>query len=147
MTAPPAEPPRVVIDSNVLIPILTYRPPRSNWLVKMWQSRRITPLAREDTLEELGRMLKEKAPTTREYPAQRFVESARRQYEPWCETVPPQDNTGFPECDDPNDQKFFDLATNGEADFLITRDHALLKMNPVSRLIILDDRKFRIIGP
>ena len=90
--------------------------------------------------------LKEKAPTTREYPAQRFVDTALRQYAPWCETIPPKDNTGLPECSDEKDQKFIDLAFAGEADFLITRDRALLAMDPQTPFSILDAAAFRRLG-
>ena len=115
-------------------------------LAGLWQSQRIIPLARQDTLEELSAKLKEKAPTTREYPAQRFVDTALRQYAPWCETIPPKDNTGLPECSDEKDQKFIDLAFAGEADFLITRDRALLAMDPQTPFSILDAAAFRRLG-
>ena len=146
MTVPPGGPPRAVIDSSVLVPILTYQFPSANWLAGLWKSQRIIPLARQDTLEELSAKLKEKAPTTREYPAQRFAPAALRQYAPWCETIPPKDNTGLPECSDEKDRKFIDLAFAGEADFLITRDRALLAMDPQTPFSILDDAAFRRLG-
>ena len=151
MTVPPGGPPRAVIDSSVLVPILIYQCPSANWLVGLWKSQRIILLARQDTLEELSAKLKEKAPTTREYPAQRFAPAALRQYAPWCETIPPKDNTGLPECSDEKDQKFIDpafagLAFAGKADFLITRDHALLAMEPQTPFSILDDAAFRRLG-
>lgn len=146
MTVPPGGPPRAVIDSSVLVPILTYQFPSANWPAGLWKSQRIIPLARQDRLEELSAKLKEKAPTTREYPAQRFVDAALRQYAPWCETIPPKDNTGLPECSGEKDQKFIDLAFAGEADFLITRDHALLAMDPQTPFSILDDAAFRRLG-
>ena len=82
MTVPPGGPPKAVIDSSVLVPILIYQCPSANWLVGLWKSQRIILLARQDTLEELSAKLKEKAPTTREYPAQRFAPAALRQYAP-----------------------------------------------------------------
>ena len=33
MTVPPGGPPKAVIDSSVLVPILTYQFPSTNWLV------------------------------------------------------------------------------------------------------------------
>ena len=65
---------------------------------------------------------------------------------PWCETIPPKDNTGLPECSDEKDQKFIDLAFAGEADFLITRDRALLAMDPQTPFSILDAAAFRRLG-
>lgn len=37
--------------------------------------------------------------------------------------------TTLPRCDDPDDQKFLELARDARADWLITRDKALLKLN------------------
>jgi putative PIN family toxin of toxin-antitoxin system len=145
MTADRAGPPRVVIDTDVLIPILTYEFPSTNWLAKLWQSYAVIPLANEDTLNELEEKLREKSPTAREYPALRFVQSSVRQYRPWCEIVPRTDNTDHPQCRDWKDQKFIDLAMAGNTDFLITRDRDLLAMNPGTKFIILEDRCFRIL--
>ncbi len=146
MTQPERGAARVVIDSNVAVPILTYPQPDTNWLAMLWQTGRIIPLANQDTLDELEEVLKEHAPTTREYPAQRFVEAALRRYTPWCEIVPPGNNNTNPECDDEDDQKFIDLAFAGNADFLITRDHALLVMDRKTGFTILDDTAFRQQG-
>jgi putative PIN family toxin of toxin-antitoxin system len=143
MTEATKEKPRLVIDSNVLIPILTYKYPNTNWLVQTWQQRLITPLVNQETLDELEAKLREKSPTSREYPAQRFVETALRQYERWCEFIPLMDNTNNPKCNDPTDQKFIDLAFAGNADHLITRDHALLRMAPVVPFHILEVQDFR----
>ena len=36
--------PRVVIDSSILVPILRYPQPETNWLVSMWQEGLLIPL-------------------------------------------------------------------------------------------------------
>ena len=115
MTQPQDEQLRVVIDNSVLIAILRHRDPGNNWLIQLWRSGRIVPLASQETLHELEQKLLEHSPTPKEYPAMKFVASAMRRYEPWCERVEPQDNTLNPKCDDPDDQKFVDLAFAGNA--------------------------------
>ncbi len=136
-------PARAVIDTNILVPILTYRFPSDNWLVKLWQSERIKPLASEETINELKEKLLEKSPTPREYPAQKFVQRALSQYRPWCEMVLPQDSRENPQCQDTTDQKFIDLAFAGEAEALVTRDTKLLVMNEQTPFMITRDRAFR----
>ena len=42
-------------------------------------------------------------------------------------------------CHDPNDDKFLDVAVNGEANFLVTGDNDLLILNPF--------REIRIVSP
>ena len=49
MTVGGNEPIRVVIDTSILVPILTYESPSSNWLVRMWQSGLMEPLACDET--------------------------------------------------------------------------------------------------
>ena len=112
----------------------------------MWQNRHITLLASQETLDELEAKLREKSPTAREYPARRFVERALRQYTPWCEIIQSADNTDNPKCNDPTDQKFIDVACTGSADYLVTKDHALLEMDTETGFAILSDQDFRGTG-
>ena len=139
MTVPPGGPPKAVIDSSVLVPILTYQFPSANWLAGLWKSQRIIPLARQDTLEELSAKLKEKLlppgntqPRGSRQPHSGNMPPGARQYRP--RTTP-----GLPECSGEKDQKFIDLAFAGlafagKADFLITRDRAPLAMDPQTPL-------------
>ena len=143
MSKNPVPIPRVVIDSSVLLPILRYPQPETNWLVSMWVEGRLIPLANVETLYELEAKLLEHSPTVREYPAKRFVESAMRRYEPWCEIVPLTDSTKYPVCEDPTDQKFVDLAFSGNADFLIARDGALLSMGSRVPFVVRNDHTYR----
>ena len=50
----------------------------------------------------------------------------------------------LPRCNDPDDQKFLDLARDAKADWLVTRDKALLRLAR-KRLIVLAG--FRIVTP
>ena len=144
MTPEPPRRPRVVIDNNVIIPPLTYENPQANWLVSLWQSGLIKPLVNDETMAELEAQLLERSPTPKPLQAQRYVRKTLRYYAPWCERVPLEDLPSAPQCLDPKDQMFIDLAIIGEADFLISRDRALLSMNCLTSFCILDDAQFRI---
>ena len=52
MSPPPANPVRVVIDTNVVLPALTGNMPERNWLRELWMTGRIVPLVNEETLAE-----------------------------------------------------------------------------------------------
>lgn len=77
-----------------------------------------------------------------EYPKFRLDSAERMEllgdYLPLCETVsidtkPPK----LPQCEDPDDQKFLELAASGKAEWLITGDPHLLKLNSQTKLEIL----------
>lgn len=132
--------PRVVIDNSAILPILKSPYRSTNWLVLLWQARQIKPLVSDETVQELSEKLLENSPTTREYPAQRFVETALRVYRPWWENIVLQDNSSNPKCTDPEDQIFVDLAIVGNADFIVADDNALLSMAALLPNIIITDR-------
>lgn len=45
-------------------------------------------------------------------------------------------------CRDPKDDKFLELAVNGQADAIISGDQDLLVLNPFQKIIIVDPRHF-----
>ena len=148
MSNPQSPPLRVVIDSSVLVAILRHENPDSNWLIQLWKAGRITPLVSQETLHELEQKLIEHSPTPDYYLATKFVERAMRRYKPWCEFVEPQDNSLNPQCEDPDDQKFVDLACEGNADVLLARDGKLLDMAEESPFEVMRDQEFRErLGP
>ena len=134
---------RVVIDNSVLVAILQHRNPGNNWLIQLWTSGRILPLVSQETLHELEEKLLQYSPTPDFYLATKFVAVAMRKYQPWCEWVEPQDSRLNPECRDPNDQKFIDLAFAGNARVLIARDRKLLEMNSQTPFEIMEDHELR----
>ena len=89
---------RIVMDTNVLLPVLTYRTPQDNWLIQACASGRIIPLASEDTIYELREKLLENSPTHRDYQARLFVEQRLRYYRQWYETILPKHESEIPEC-------------------------------------------------
>ena len=142
MTAGPVQELRVVIDSSVLVPLMIQREPNTNRLAQLWQEGYLTPLVNDETIEELRRTLLEKSPTPKLAPAYRFVDKCLRYYVPWCEYLPLQVDASAPQCRDPKDQKFVELAVTGKATVLLTRDGDLLSMDEITSFAIMGDRDF-----
>lgn len=118
--------PRVVLDTNVLLSALLFHGGRLAWLRHAWQSERITPLASNDTINELIRVLA--------YPKFKLTAEEQKHllgdYLPWCETVNVQkaENANLPFCRDPKDVQFLVLAITAEADAIVTGDKDLLEI-------------------
>ena len=121
MTAPP----RVVLDTNVVLSALIFG---GGWAARLrggWQSGRIVPLASTATADELMRVLT--------YP--KFKLSAAEQHElladvmPWFEVVQvPDPPPTAPACRDPFDLPFLHLAIAGRAAVLVSGDRDLLAL-------------------
>jgi len=119
------KPPRVVLDTNVVLSALLFSAGPAARVRSGWQSGRCVPLASTATAQELVRVLA--------YP--KFRLSAAEQTElladfiPWVEVVeipatPPQ----VPPCRDPLDLPFLHLAVTGKARALVSGDHDLLAL-------------------
>lgn len=116
-------PPRVVIDTNLVLSALVFASGRLAPLRLAWQGQRVLPLVSRATAAELIRALA--------YP--KFKLAAHEQeelladYLPYCKTVripaPPPATTP---CRDPFDVPFLELALAGKADALLTGDKDLL---------------------
>lgn len=115
-------PPRLVLDTNVLLPALLFHAGSLAWLRRAWQSGILRPLASRDTVAELIRVLA--------YPKFALTGEGREDllgdYLPWCETITVSNSAGIPDCRDPFDRPFLALALTGEADALVTGDKDLL---------------------
>ena len=117
--------PRVVLDNNtVLMPLI--RPGSSHrWLMDAWWNEQITPLISQETREELLRKLRDprfKIP-------EEMVPIIASEYLDYCETVAIPDPPPLtPKCRDATDQKFIELAQQGEAQYLVSNDPDLLVM-------------------
>ncbi len=112
-------PPRLVLDTNVLVSALLFPSGRVSWLRHAWGADRIRPLAGRETTAELIRVLG--------YPKFRLSDTDRQDlledYLPFCETVTvPDPPPVVPECRDPFDRAFLELAVAGRADALVTGD-------------------------
>lgn len=118
-------PARLVPDTNVLLSALLFHTGRLSWLRGAWRSDRVRPLASRETTLELIRVLA--------YPKFALSAEDRRDllddYLPFCEIVVVSDpRPGVPECRDPGDRPFLELALAGRADALVTGDADLLAL-------------------
>ena len=132
-------PPRVVLDTNVLLSSLLFHAGTLSWLRTAWQVRRICPLVSRKTVEELIRALA--------YPKFALTDDEREDlladYLSWCETVSISKLPKVPRCRDPFDRPFLELALAGRADALVTGDQDLLAMAKTFPVPILTPRAFR----
>ena len=131
--------PRLVLDTNVLVSSLLFPAGQLAWLREAWQSEAVVPLASGDTTRELIRVLA--------YPKFRLTADERddllADYLPWCETVAVSERLDPPDCRDPADRPFLELALAGRADALVTGDHDLLVLAPAFPVPILSPNASR----
>jgi uncharacterized protein len=135
----PDRPPRVVLDTNVVVSALVFRAGALAWLREAWLAGAVVPLVSRATLEELLRVLS--------YPKFRLahpdVEELLALYIPFAQIVPQAvPRSAAPECPDADDQKFLDLAYFGSADYLVTGDRALLDMASVVAVPVVTPAEF-----
>lgn len=116
-------PPRVVLDTNVVLSALLFGKGDLARVRGGWQSGRYLPLVSTATAQELVRVLT--------YP--RFGLSAEEQMEllvdfmPWAEVVNiPAPPPAVPHCRDPLDTPFLHLAVSGKAHVLVSGDRDLV---------------------
>lgn len=135
----PMTPPRVVLDTNLVLSALAFSAGTLATLRRGWQSGRFIPLVSRVTAGELIRVLA--------YPKFRLNAEQREDllsdYLPSCETIQvPDPPPPTPPCRDPFDVPFLELALAGEADFLITGDQDLLSLAPEFPCPILNADSF-----
>ena len=132
--------PRVVLDTNVLVSALLFRAGSLRWLVDAWQTERVHPLASRATVAELLRVLG--------YPKFRLAESDRQAlveaYLPWCEAVVVPASVAVPDCRDPEDRMFLELAAAANADALVTGDRDLLALETAFATPILTPATLKV---
>ena len=132
-------PPRLVLDTNVLLSALLFHAGSLSWLRHAWQSDTMRPLASRDTTAELIRLL--------HYPKFRLTHSERDHLLgdnlPWCETVVVSSPIEVPDCRDPFDRPFLELALAARADAMVTGDRDLLVLAEVFLAPILTAAAFR----
>lgn len=131
-------PVRVVLDTNVVISALVLLGGWP-WLRQLWESGQVIPLATQQTIDELERVL-----SYRKFPLdpaeQRDVLTA---YLLRCEVVTVSTAPAVPSVHDIDDRRFLELAIVGEADALVTGDRHLLELAPEFAVPILTPRQFR----
>ncbi|GMU71879.1 MAG: putative toxin-antitoxin system toxin component, PIN family [Betaproteobacteria bacterium PRO3] len=116
-------PPRVVLDTNVVLSALLFGGGPAARVRAGWQSGRFAPLASTATAQELVRVLG--------YPKFRLSAEEREElladFMPWVEVVQiPDSPPAAPACRDPFDLPFLHLALAGRARAIVTGDRDLL---------------------
>lgn len=121
--------PRVVLDTNVVLSALLFRSGRLSQIRQSWQTRRFVPLVCRQSMVELVRVLGYKKFKL----SQTDLNTALAIYMPYVETHtlehPTQPMAHVPQCRDPKDQIFLDLAHSAQADCLVTGDEDLLVLH------------------
>ncbi|TCS39090.1 putative PIN family toxin of toxin-antitoxin system [Paucimonas lemoignei] len=122
-------PNRVVLDTNVCLDLFVFHDPRWNQLLAALRDGSVHAVTRADCRREWQIVLG--------YAHLELDEDARLRCEadfdalirvlPETEIVPLTD-IRLPVCRDPDDQKFLELARDSQANMLITKDKALLKL-------------------
>jgi len=120
-----SRPPRVVLDTNLVLSALVFAQGRLAVLRRAWQRGHCVPLVSKATTAELIRVLA--------YPKFKLSDEEQQElladYLPWCATVRiPNPPPVTPECRDPFDQPFLQLAVAGNADYLVSGDQDLLSL-------------------
>lgn len=105
-----------------------------------WRPGIVTPLVSQYTRDELVRVLS--------YPKFQLSAEARERllddYLPWCEEVIiPDPPPAVPDCRDPSDKPFLELALAGQADALVTGDDDLLALAPIFPIPIITPAEMR----
>lgn len=115
---------RLVLDTNVVLDCTIFADARVAPLVALLEARAAVALVRDDALDELARVL--------QYPqfalAAEAQAAAMTRYLAWTERVVATEGVKapLPACRDRDDQKFLEIARDGAAHWLVTRDKALL---------------------
>jgi putative PIN family toxin of toxin-antitoxin system len=143
----PLFPPRVVLDTNVLLDFWVFDDPRSRALREALDAGRIQALRDGATVDELAEVLSRP----------RFgLEAVRqmallRDWDRLALAEPAALGASPLRCADPLDQKFLDLAASARADWLVSKDKALLKLARRARTlglaILLPEAAGALVAP
>ena len=136
---------RIAIDTSSLLPALTSPRPTSAWIVRLAKSPAITLIGNRETDDELQRKLREHYAPTHGITAYIPARQAYQVYDQYRTIVTAFPTEPTPQCHDPDDQMFIDLAYAGGADFLLTRDDKLRAMDGQTPFRIIDDREARAV--
>ncbi len=122
-------PKRIVIDTNVCLDLFVFRDPRWAGLLTALQERTVEAVTREDCRTEWLKVLEYKhLPLDQQSRPQATVEFDSLITCITAESMRTRAEVRLPVCSDPDDQKFLELARDADAQTLITKDKALLKL-------------------
>lgn len=114
-----------VLDTHIVFELLLWNSPKQAWLRTELEAGRAALLTRSDALAELRRVLG--YPQLALHPEQQALVLER--YQQQAALLPDDPPTlPLPRCRDGDDQKFLEIAWQGGARALLTRDQKLLKI-------------------
>lgn len=116
---------RLVLDTNVVLDLLHFLDATALPIRRAIEARRAQCYASENTLSEFRRVLA--------YPEFALVTPVQADllilYQSWINDIPDEAyHAKQPRCADPDDQMFLQLAAAVHADFLVSKDKALLAL-------------------
>lgn len=134
---------RIVLDTNVCLDLFVFRDPRWSLLHTALKTGTVEAITREDCRMEWSIVLR--------YPHLKLDDTSRAQVAAEfdalirCTDIPEVNPAAvkLPICKDKDDQKFLELSRDIQADVLITKDKALLKLARKTRR----DGLFSIMTP
>lgn len=134
--------PRIVLDTNVCLDAFVFADPSAAPLLAALASGAIEAVTRDDCRAEWQRVLG--------YPQLRLDDTSRDaamaafdRHVMRIEPTPSPSERPLPRCADPDDQKFLELARDASAQWLLSRDDALL----VLARRVQRDEGFQILTP
>lgn len=135
---------KLVLDTNAVLDWLHFHDSGFAPIARVIEAGSAMPVTSADCLEELRRVLA--------YPQFKLDAAAREaileQYRARVQVIDVDSAVlpALPRCRDPDDQKFLELAWQSGADYLVSKDKALLKLAravaKLGRFVILTPEKF-----
>ncbi|HEX7934953.1 MAG TPA: putative toxin-antitoxin system toxin component, PIN family [Paraburkholderia sp.] len=119
---------RVVLDSNVWIDILVFDDPHTRPIRAALENGALAALIDTRCLAELTYVLDYPQFVGRNVDKSAALAIVARLAELVEPTAPPEDAKPLPKCKDRDDQKFLELAHAAKADWLVSKDRAVLKL-------------------
>ena len=132
---------RLVLDTNIVLDLLHFRDPSAAPILRALREGAAACFTNEECSEELARVLGYPqfgiGPDEARRIRDEYATLARRCAAAAARPAP------LPQCADPDDQKFLELARDAAADYLVTKDKALLALARKKHRL----PGFRIVGP
>ncbi|WP_295996327.1 putative toxin-antitoxin system toxin component, PIN family [Rugamonas sp.] len=121
----PVPPKRIILDTNVCLDLFVFHDPRWAAMLAAIESGAVEAITRADCRDEYRIVLR--------YPHLPLDDGSRALAEARFDALikvvaPAVSGVRLPVCSDRDDQKFLELARDAQADILITKDKALLKL-------------------
>jgi putative PIN family toxin of toxin-antitoxin system len=128
---------RIIVDTNVLISFLLLPDSLANQAVRRVLKGSII-LASDDTLAELASVLAR--PKFNKYISLEDRQQFLRKFVCICESIIITKRIQL--CRDPKDDKYLELAVNGNADLIISGDKDLLSLHPFGKVQIFSPARY-----